>query len=55
MYTFFVQEKEELPEDEELGNNEYYVELKYNNNKNQAKKSIAKFKVKVINYDAPKL
>lgn len=55
MYTFFVQEKEELPEDEELGNNEYYVELKYNNNKNQAKKSIAKFKVKVINYNAPKL
>jgi hypothetical protein len=36
--------------------NEYYVELKFNNNNNNEKKeSIAKFKIKVIDYKATKL
>lgn len=54
MYSFFIQEKQELPKDIELKDNEYYIELKYNTNKKEVKKSIAKFKIKVINYDTPK-
>lgn len=55
MYTLFIQTKDESV-DEQLRENEYYVELKFNNNNNNEKKeSIAKFKIKVIDYKATKL
>jgi hypothetical protein len=54
MYTLFIQNNDEIGE-EKLNNNEYYVELKYNTSKNEAKQSIAKFKIEVKDYNATKL
>ena len=56
MYTLFIQTKGESV-GEQLKENEYYVELKFNNNNNdnEKKESIAKFKIKVIDYKATKL
>lgn len=54
MYTLFIQKDDEL-DGEELKENEYYVELKYNTNDKEEKKPIAKFKIYVNDYDATKL
>jgi hypothetical protein len=54
MYSLFIQNADEDGE-EKLAEDTYNIQLKFNNNSKQAKKSIAKFKIEVKDYHATKL